>query len=72
MLVSDLLVEAARIRGDSDTINPIEEVDVSERAIDECQMGQIVDIKQRWALRRKNSKQLRRRLPLRVKSRTCH
>ncbi|PSS26867.1 17-beta-hydroxysteroid dehydrogenase type 6 like [Actinidia chinensis var. chinensis] len=71
MLVSDLLVEAARIRGDSDTRNPIEEVNVSERAIDECQVGQIVDIKQRWALRKKNAKQLRRRLPLRVKSCTA-
>ncbi|CAL5349882.1 unnamed protein product [Camellia sinensis] len=60
MLISDLLVETARIRGDSDAKNSTGEIGVS----DECPVDEILDIKQRWALRRKNAKRFHRSLPL--------
>lgn len=60
MLISDLLVETARIRGDSDAKNSTGEIGVS----DECHVDEILDIKQRWALRRKNAKRFHRSLPL--------
>ncbi|KAE9446023.1 hypothetical protein C3L33_21976, partial [Rhododendron williamsianum] len=69
MLINDLLAEAARIRGSSDSKSTTGETTKVES--DEFQMDQILDIKKRWALRRKNAKQSRRRSPPLVKSPTC-
>ncbi|KAG5522178.1 hypothetical protein RHGRI_034382 [Rhododendron griersonianum] len=69
MLINDLLAEAARIRGSSDSKSTTGETTKVES--DEFQMDQMLDIKKRWALRRKNAKQSRRRSPPLVKSPTC-
>lgn len=71
MLISDLLAEAARIRGNSDESDAKTTTrEITKVESDEFHMDQILDIKKRWALRRKNAKQLRRSTPL-VKPPTC-
>lgn len=67
MLINDLLAEAARIRGGSDSKSTTGELP----KVESDEMDQILDIKKRWALRRKNAKQLRRRSPPLAKSPTC-
>ena len=62
MLINDLLAEATRIRGVSDSTNsviePSEQQTPYERLVDE-----VCDIKERWALRRRNGKQYHRKFP---------
>ncbi|KAM7251158.1 hypothetical protein ACFE04_023041 [Oxalis oulophora] len=62
MLVNDLLVETARIRGDPNCLKFDEEFENPQGTSDECLIDQITDIKERWAIRRKNAKQYSRRL----------
>ncbi|KAM0984133.1 hypothetical protein FF1_011663 [Malus domestica] len=63
MLINDMLAEAARLRGE---LNPGE----SNKEIEMSQDGQVLshvdnvsNIKERWALHRRNAKQCHRRLP---------
>lgn len=71
MLINDLLAEAARIRGNSDESDAKTTTrELTKVQSDEFHMDQILDIKKRWALRRKNAKQLRRSTPL-VKPPAC-
>ncbi|KAK3041796.1 hypothetical protein RJ639_000312 [Escallonia herrerae] len=68
MLITDLLAEAARIRGVTETLNSLDglpENKLMERPLDET-----CDIKEKWALRRRNARQHRRRLHLFEKSGT--
>lgn len=65
MLINDLLAEAARIRGFSST-NTIEHV-ISEKIYDKCQIDELGDIKERWTMRRKISRQSSKRLLLATK-----
>lgn len=60
MLINDLLDEAARIRGISDSKTSI--VDPPEQTSYERQLDEVCDIKERWALRR-NGKQYHRKFP---------
>lgn len=61
MLINDLLAEAARIRGISDSKTSI--VDPPEQTSYEHQLDEVCDIKDRWALRRRNGKQYHRKFP---------
>ncbi|XP_020539220.1 uncharacterized protein LOC105644602 isoform X2 [Jatropha curcas] len=62
MIVYDLLAEAARIRGDLNTVRS-EELETSHNSNDECRSGaKSSDIKERWAMHRSAKKHLRRRL----------
>ncbi|CAK9158175.1 unnamed protein product [Ilex paraguariensis] len=70
MLIYDLLAEAARIRGVYSTENSKGELGVSEGLSDECQVNKLCDIKERWALRRRNAKQCHKKVAF-VKSVTC-
>ncbi|PIN05593.1 hypothetical protein CDL12_21864 [Handroanthus impetiginosus] len=58
MLINDLLAEAARIRQSYSTGS----FDVSDEKSGESQDGEVCNIKERWALRRKNGKRSHRRL----------
>ncbi|KAI3467532.1 hypothetical protein Pfo_024195 [Paulownia fortunei] len=64
MLISDLLAEAARIRQGCSTGNS----DLSDEKSGESQVGDAYNIKERWALRRKNARHSHRRLSLNSKS----
>ncbi|KAL8157089.1 hypothetical protein AgCh_001979 [Apium graveolens] len=66
MLINDLLAEAARIRGFSDNENSVEHVK-SENLYDKCRLDELSDIKERWAMRRKISRQFNKRLLLSTK-----
>lgn len=55
MLINDLLAEAARIRGISEPKKSVGEP--SEQTSYEHQVDEVCDIKERWALRRRNGKQ---------------
>ncbi|XAR65071.1 hypothetical protein NMG60_11009037 [Bertholletia excelsa] len=68
-LITDLLAEAAKVRGDSNAKASREGIMSKGFSDDEYQVhvNQMLDIKQRWALRRRHGKQLYRRLPLPVK-----
>ncbi|XP_017225549.1 uncharacterized protein LOC108201771 [Daucus carota subsp. sativus] len=66
MLINDLLAEAARIRGFSSNENTIEHV-ISEKIYDKCQLDELSDIKERWTMRRKISRQSNKRLLLATK-----
>lgn len=60
MLINDLVAEAARIRGDLAPENLNKEFQISEGII-HTQVDTILDIKERWALRRRSAKQCHRR-----------
>ncbi|XP_044492688.1 uncharacterized protein LOC123216317 isoform X4 [Mangifera indica] len=62
MLIQDLLVEAARIREGHNTENLIEKLQVHQGLNHVEQIDQIYDIKERWALHRRNAKQRHKRL----------
>lgn len=70
MLINDLLAEAARIRGVSDTENSGDHRMLG-KIFDERKVDELYDIKERWALRRRNARQCHRRwTPSTVKSHT--
>ncbi|KAL4586933.1 hypothetical protein LXL04_011581 [Taraxacum kok-saghyz] len=52
MLINDLIDEASRIKGVSETNCVTKETDVIQGLSDEQQIDEIFDIKERWALRR--------------------
>ncbi|KAK2977506.1 hypothetical protein RJ640_016134 [Escallonia rubra] len=58
MLITDLLAEAARIRGVSETLNSLD--GLPENKLMESPLDDTCDIKERWALRRRNARQHRR------------
>lgn len=60
MLINDLLAESARIRGDFSPRRTNEEFELSKGII--TQADDTSDIKKRWALHRRNSKQCNRRV----------
>ncbi|KAL6983701.1 hypothetical protein U1Q18_017079 [Sarracenia purpurea var. burkii] len=62
MLITDLLAEAARIRGDSTKSSTGEIEGLSGRAADEYEVGQTLDIKRRWFLRRKKHKAIAKKV----------
>lgn len=66
MLITDLLAEAARIRGGCTSVPDIseegKELVISEKISDEFSAQGICDIKKRWAMRRRNVRQSDRRL----------
>ncbi|KAG6654545.1 hypothetical protein I3843_05G141200 [Carya illinoinensis] len=63
MLINDLLAEAARIRGDFCPEKSGKELETSKEKFDECLAhNNMCDIKERWALHRRNAKQGQRRL----------
>lgn len=66
MLINDLLAEAARIRGFSNNENSVEH-EKSEKIYDTFQLDELSDIKERWAMRRKISRQFNKRLLLSTK-----
>lgn len=66
MLINDLLAEAARIRGFPSNENSVEHVK-SEKIYDKCQLDELSDIKERWTMRRKFSRQSNKRLLLSTK-----
>lgn len=57
MLINDLLAETARIRRGLDTAKSNEELERCRELEDARQIDQISNIKERWALRRRNAKQ---------------
>lgn len=59
MIIADLVAEAARIRGSSST-DSSQSSNVNEESYIESQVGDIHDIKERWALRRRTSRHHRR------------
>ena len=59
MLINDLLAEASRIRGDLGPQKSDKEIEPSRATLDE--IDSVTDIKRRWALRRRNAKQHKRR-----------
>lgn len=61
MLINDLLAEAARIRGVSEPKKSVGEP--SEQTSYEHQVDEVCDIKERWALRRRNGKQYHKKFP---------
>ncbi|KAJ9708909.1 hypothetical protein PVL29_000754 [Vitis rotundifolia] len=61
MLINDLLAEAARIRGISEPKKSVGEP--SEQTSYERQVDEVCDIKERWALRRRNGKQYHKKFP---------
>lgn len=61
MLINDLLAEAARIRGISEPKKSVGEP--SEQTSYEHQVDEVCDIKERWALRRRNGKQYHKKFP---------
>ncbi|XP_034685417.1 uncharacterized protein LOC117914269 [Vitis riparia] len=60
MLINDLLAEAARIRGISE---PKKSVGEPSEQTYEHQVDEVCDIKERWALRRRNGKQYHKKFP---------
>ncbi|XP_070671096.1 uncharacterized protein [Malus domestica] len=63
MLINDMLAEAARLRGE---LNPEESNKENEMSQDRevlSRVDNVSDIKERWALHRRNAKQCHRRLP---------
>lgn len=62
MLVTDLLAEAARIRGGFSPERSDKELEISKEMLDESFIHNTYDIKERWALRRRTAKQCHRRL----------
>uniref|UniRef100_A0A5B7BHD4 DUF220 domain-containing protein n=1 Tax=Davidia involucrata TaxID=16924 RepID=A0A5B7BHD4_DAVIN len=64
MLINDLVAEAARIRGVLDSKNSNKDLGVSRGISDKHDVDKICDIKERWAMRRRNVKRCHRRLPL--------
>ncbi|KAA8533151.1 hypothetical protein F0562_033316 [Nyssa sinensis] len=63
-LINDLLAEAARIRGVYDSENSNKDLGMSQGISDKDDVDKLCDIKERWALRRRNVKRCHRRLPL--------
>lgn len=61
MLINDLLAEAARIRGISEPKKSVGEP--FEQTSYEHQVDEVCDIKERWALRRRNGKQYHKKFP---------
>lgn len=65
MLILDLLAEAERIRGDvkGEVLN--KELEISQGMCDRNLLDRVLDIKERWAMHRRNARQCRgtRRLP---------
>ncbi|PHT73886.1 hypothetical protein T459_21163 [Capsicum annuum] len=59
MIITDLVAEAARIRGSSSN-NSQQGLQVNDESSAEHQIGDIRDIKERWALRRRTSRHHRR------------
>ncbi|XP_023538140.1 uncharacterized protein LOC111798998 [Cucurbita pepo subsp. pepo] len=57
MLILDLLAEAERIRGDVKDEVTNEELQISQRICDSNSLDSVLDIKQRWAIHRRNAKQ---------------
>ncbi|KAK6931053.1 protein of unknown function DUF220, partial [Dillenia turbinata] len=70
MLINDLLAETARVRGDTGINRSIRDCETSQGALVECRIDEISDIKERWAIRRRNARQCRKRLPWALKSDT--
>lgn len=62
MLINDLLAEAARIRGELNPEKSGNEVEMSEEVLNPA--DSIPNIKERWAMHRRNAKQCHRRLPI--------
>lgn len=62
MLILDLLAEAKRIREDAKGQTLNNELDISQGTCDSNLLDSILDIKERWAMRRRNAKPCRRRL----------
>lgn len=62
MLINDLLAEAARIRGELNPEKSGNEVEMSEEVLNP--VDNISNIKERWAMHRRNAKQCHRRLPI--------
>ncbi|PON35926.1 START-like domain containing protein [Parasponia andersonii] len=60
MLINDLLAEAARIRGDLGSEKPNKESESSQDILTE--VDNVLDIKRRWAMHRRNAKLCHRRL----------
>ncbi|OIT23090.1 PREDICTED: uncharacterized protein LOC109216771 [Nicotiana attenuata] len=67
MIITDLLAEAARIRGSSNN-DGYQGLKVNEESSVESQVGDIRDIKERWALRRRMARHRQRRLSSIAKS----
>ncbi|KAM3327684.1 hypothetical protein P3S68_033733 [Capsicum galapagoense] len=63
MIITDLVAEAARIRGSSSN-NSQQGLQVNDESSAEHQIGDIRDIKERWALRRRTSRHHRRQSPI--------
>ncbi|KAM5566803.1 hypothetical protein ABKV19_015098 [Rosa sericea] len=61
MLINDLLAETARIRGELNPERSDKEVEMSEEVLN--QVDNTSNIKERWAMHRRNAKQCHRRLP---------
>ncbi|XVE92409.1 hypothetical protein REPUB_Repub01dG0094600 [Reevesia pubescens] len=62
MLINDLLAEAARLTGGGDSENSNKELILSKEINEHHQFDQICDIKERWKLRRRNAKQIGKKL----------
>lgn len=60
MLILDLLAEAERIRGDVKSEVLKEELEISQGICNGNLLDSVLDIKERWAMRRRNVKQCRR------------
>lgn len=60
MIITDLVAEAARIRGSSSNNDDSQSLKVNKEPSIESQVGDIRDIKERWALRRRTSRHRRR------------
>ena len=63
MLINDLLVETARMRGVSSS-DIIKEQILPEKIPDKCSFDELHDIKERWELRRRSARQRCKRLSL--------
>lgn len=71
MLINDLLAEAARIRGELNPEKSNKELEMSQDQEILSQVDNVSNIKERWALRRRNAKQHHRRLPTAKWSNLC-
>lgn len=61
MIANDLVIEAARITSQLNYVSP-PALETSDGLNDECPNEQSLDIKERWALQRRNAKNRRRKL----------
>ncbi|XP_068327126.1 uncharacterized protein [Pyrus communis] len=62
MLINDMLAEAARLRGELNPEESNKEIEMSQDGEVLSHVDNVSDIKERWALHRRNAKQCHRRL----------